>query len=108
MSDHNQADGPDGSNDDTKHEAARKMAEAAMRAQEAGDVERANILIEQAQKADPEAVMEVVEERGDARVPTPSNDEIGSTLSDTVMPNSDAPSRAGISGSGSGADNQGL
>ncbi len=96
----------DSNADDTKHEAARRMAEAAMRAEQAGDTDRANTLIDQAEKTDPDAVVDVVEEMGGGTVP---EGEVGDDLgSETVVPGSDAPSRAGISGSGSGADNQGL
>ena len=93
---------------DGKHDQARKMAEAAMRAEQEGDTDRADDLIAQAEKADPDAVLDVISERDDETIPfETSNDEL-SVESETVQPHSDAPSRAGISGSGSGADNQGL
>ncbi len=92
---------------DTRHEAARNMAEAAMRAEAAGDVEQASALLDQAQKTDPDAVVETVSENPDA-TPSADDDAELSTMSETVLPGSDAPSRAGITGSGSGADNQGL
>ena len=98
-----------GSGADDKHEAARHMAEAAMRAERAGDTDRADDLIHQAEKADPSAVVDVIAESAGEPIPTePDGDEELSVMSETVVPGSDAPSRAGISGSGSGADNQGL
>ena len=93
---------------DDKHDQARKMAEAAMRAEQAGDTDRADDLIAQAEKADPDAVLDVISERDDETIPFETSDDELSVESETVQPHSDAPSRAGISGSGSGADNQGL
>lgn len=97
----------DGGADD-RHQAARNMAEAAMRAEAAGDTIKAETLLGQAQKTDPDAVIDVVSERADLAIPEPVDDSELSTMSETVQPGSDAPSRAGIIGSGSGADNQGL
>ena len=102
--------GPDqGDGSDGRHEAARHMAEAALRAEAAGDTTQAESLLEQAERTDPDAVVDVVSERGDMPLPLAADDDTElSTMSETVQPGSDAPSRAGISGSGSGADNQGL
>ncbi len=96
-----------GSGADDKHEAARNMAEAALRAEAAGDVEQAAALLDQAQKADPSAVVETVEETGAGAVAVDDDTEL-STMSETVVPGSAAPSRSGITGPGSGADGQGL
>lgn len=93
---------------DRKHEAARNMAEAAMRAEAAGDVDQAAALLDQAQKADPTAVIETVSEHGDEVIPTADDDTELATESETIVPHSAAPSRAGITGPGSGADGQGL
>jgi hypothetical protein len=93
---------------DDRHEAARHMAEAALRAEAAGDTSQAERLLEQAEKTDPDAVIEVVSEQGDMAIPEAVDDSELSVASQTMQPGSDAPSRAGISGSGSGADNQGL
>lgn len=93
---------------DDRHEAARHMAEAALRAEAAGDTAQAEALLEQAEKTDPDAVIDVVSEQADMAIPTAVDDTELSTMSETVQPGSDAPSRAGITGSGSGADNQGL
>lgn len=84
------------------------MAEAALRAEAAGDTTQAESLLEQAERTDPDAVVDVVSERSDMALPVAADDTELSTVSETVQPGSDAPSRAGISGSGSGADNQGL
>ncbi|MDP9095748.1 MAG: hypothetical protein M3N26_04190 [Pseudomonadota bacterium] len=97
-----------GDGSDSKHEAARQMAEAALKAEAAGDTARADTLLDQAEKADPSAVIDVVTERADQAIPGGADDDELSTMSETVQPGSDAPSRAGITGSGSGADNQGL
>ena len=97
-----------GNGADQKHEAARNMAEAAMRAEAAGDVEQAAALLDQAQKADPSAVIETVSEHGDGAIPTAADYTPIATESETVLPHSAAPSRAGITGPGSGADGQGL
>ena len=98
-----------GSGADDKHEAARHMAEAAMRAERDGDTDRADDLINQAQKADPSAIIDVIGESVGDPIPNEADDnEELSVASETVQPGSDAPSRAGISGTGSGADNQGL
>lgn len=97
-----------GGGGDDKHESARNMAEAAMRAETAGDSGQADALLEQAAKADPSAVIDVVTEHGGKSLPITPDDTELSAASETVVPGSDAPSRAGISGSGSGADNQGM
>lgn len=97
----------DGGADD-RHESARHMAEAALRAEAAGDTAQAEALLDQAEKTDPDAVVDVVSEQSDMAIPAPADDTELSAVSETVQPGSDAPSRAGITGSGSGADNQGL
>lgn len=100
-----QHDGIDG-----KHDAARRMAEAAIDAQETGEEERADLLMERAGKTDPEAVTEVLAEHaGDAPpnsdIVTQSDEEVAA-ISRTIEPGSAAPSRAGITGGGSGADGE--
>lgn len=102
-----QADGAGG-----KHAAARQMAEQALRAQAAGDDEEADRLFAAADRADPQAVEAVLRENAGDDMPGPAaalpqdDDEIAA-MSRTVEPGSDAPSRAGVSGQGSGADDQG-
>ena len=95
-----------------KHGAARLLAEQAVAAQARGDEDEADRLFAQADKADPDAVIAVLQERGGTRARAgagagPGNDEEIAAMSRTVEPGSDAPSRAGVSGRGSGADNQG-
>ena len=90
-----------------KHGGARALAEAALRAQGEGDDARAEELFTQATRTDPDAVIDVLQETGadaapDARdVATDRDVELETRQ---VRPGSDAPSRAGITGSGSGAD----
>ena len=95
-----------------KHGAARALAEQALAAQIRGDEDEPDRLFAEADKVDPDAVVAVLQERGDARPrrPTdmaPQNDDEIAAMSRTVEPGSDAPSRAGVSGRGSGADNEG-
>ncbi len=94
-----------------KHAAARQLAEQALRAQAAGDEEEAERLFADAERADPQAVIAVLEEHRDdpvtATLPEPQNDAELAAESQTVQPGADAPSRAGVSGRGSGADSQG-
>lgn len=99
-----QADGAGG-----KHGAARQLAEQALRAQAAGDEEEADRLFAEAERADPQAVAALLEERRDDQgaALAPQDDAEIAAQSRTVEPGADAPSRAGISGRGSGADTQG-
>ena len=94
-----------------KHAAARQMAEQALRAQAAGDGEEAERLFADAERADPQAVAAVLEEHRDDPAPAtpeaPQNDAELAAESRTIQPGTDAPSRAGVSGRGSGADAQG-
>lgn len=95
-----------------KHAAARQLAEQALRAQAAGDEEEAERLFADAERADPQAVIAVLEEHRDdpatAAAPSePQDDAELAAESRTVEPGADAPSRAGVSGRGSGADTQG-
>ena len=101
-----QADGAGG-----KHAAARQMAEQALRAQAAGYQEEAERLFANAERADPQAVAAVLEEHRDNPAPAvaqaPQDDAELAAESRTIQPGADAPSRAGVSGRGSGADAQG-
>lgn len=47
-----------------KHEQARKMAEAALREQAAGNDVKADALLDEATRTDPDAVEEVLQESG--------------------------------------------
>ena len=66
--------------------------------------------MEQAGKTDPDAVSDVLAERTDGGAPgadiLPQDDEEIAALSRTIEPRSAAPSRAGITESGSGADGE--
>ncbi len=105
-----------------RHGTARHMAERAVRAQAAGENEEAERLFTEAGRIDPEAVSAVLAERAADPVadPTadlgdgatgadagPQDDREIAAMSRTVEPGSDAPPRAGITGPGSGGDQQG-
>ncbi len=92
-----------------RHETARQTAERAIAAQRAGDQDEADRLFADAARLDPTAVSAVLAEQPATQSNTaPATDEEIAALSRTVEPHADAPSRAGITGPGSGADNQGL
>ncbi len=104
-----QSDGAGG-----KHGAARLLAEQALRAQAEGDEEKAERLLTEAERADPDAAIAVLQEHAsdanDAATgadAAPQDDEEIAAMSRTIEPNSAAPSRAGVSGRGSGADTEG-
>ena len=98
-----------------KHGQARSLVEAALRARREGEDDRAELLMEQARRTDPQAVEDLLMEVGPhepspdepAVVDAASSDREIELMSRQVEPGSDAPSRAGITGSGSGADGQG-
>ena len=109
-------DGNEGSGDEAaggqgKHGAARALVEAALRAREEGDPDRADTLMDEATRADPQAVEDLLMELEPA-APGPTDRADAGTASDaevaaitrTIQPHADAPNRAGITGSGSGAD----
>ena len=94
-----------------QHGQARHLAERAAEAAAEGDTERAERLSIQADRTDPEAVADVLDEReagplnpDDSR---PASDAEVAAITRTVQPHSAAPSRAGVTGSGSGADGVG-
>lgn len=92
-----------------KHEQARRLAEAALRAQAEGNDAEALRLFEQAERTDPEAAANVLQENdavlaGDRAAPVSDAEVAG--ITGAVEPGSDAPSRAGISEAGSGADTE--
>ncbi len=93
-----------------KHEQARRLVEAALRAQARGDDAEAERLFDQAQRTDPEAVANVLQERDAALtadlVDATTSDEEVAAITETLDPDADAPPRAGISGAGSGADSE--
>ncbi|NHN85051.1 hypothetical protein GOB93_10415 [Acetobacter musti] len=100
-----------------KHARARELAEAALRAEAKGDQILADKLLDQAENTDPEAVENVLRDSLDEptrlhhRHAKPSDADFGddvavAAMTRTVEPGSDAPDRAGITQSGSGADNE--
>ena len=91
-----------------RHVSARHMAEQALAAEAAGDQDEADRLFAVAERVDAEAVVAVLAEHADD-APTGvgegvQDDEEVAAMSRTVVPGADAPSRAGVSGRGSGAD----
>ena len=95
--------------DTGKHGGARQQAEAAERAFADGDDTKAADLLDEAMRTDPEGVANVLEEDGPSMPGdegVASDDEVAA-ISRQVEPHADAPSRAGITGSGSGADGMG-
>ena len=99
---------PDGEGD--RHLTARQLAEQAISAEESGDADEAERLFAAADRVDPGAVVAVLQERASeppANKPTEEQDDDEvAAMSRTVQPGSAAPSRAGISGRGSGADSE--
>jgi len=104
--------------DDTVHPAdglgkrfgtARDIAEKALAAEAAGDQVEADRLFAQADKVDADAVAALLSERrGEAGGNIgPQRDEEVAAMTRTITPGHDAPPRAGITGSGSGADGEG-
>lgn len=91
-----------------KHGAARRLAERAVAAQAAGDDDEADRLFAEADRADPSAVEAVLSEAVVTRQPVrpAGRDREVAAMSRTISPH-DSPSRAGISGRGSGGDNEG-
>jgi hypothetical protein len=96
----------------SKHGEARALAEAALRARDAGNDARADMLLEEARRTDPQAVENLLMELGPHEHEPqdhgledgPATDEEVAAISRTLRPHADAPSRAGITGSGSGAE----
>ncbi len=94
--------------DTGKHGGARALAQAATRAQAEGDPTQAEALLDQAQRTDPDALADALSQADTtpalATDTQPGEDEEIAAISRTIATNADAPSRAGITGSGSGAD----
>ena len=93
-----------------RHGPARLMAERAIAAQNAGDEAEADRLFAEAARIDPDAVTAALDSavvQSPAAIPPAQNDAELAAMSRTVEPHADAPDRANIGGSGSGADNQG-
>lgn len=90
-----------------KHGQARQLADAALKAQREGRLDDADRLFAEATRADPQAVEDALMQSDEGAKYDAA--EIGTdaevaSISRTIEPGSDAPSRAGITGSGSGAD----
>ena len=104
-------DQPDGTA--SRHQTARTLAEQAIRAQAEGDDDTADCLFGEAARIDPEAVANALANAASDPADTatgtdaaPQDDNEIAAMARTVQPGSDAPSRAGIGGRGSGADNE--
>lgn len=90
-----------------RHLSARQMAERAMQAEAEGDQDKADELFAEANRVDPGVVIAALQQNTSAGGDTsPQNDEEIAAMSRTIEPG-DAPSRSGISGSGTISDNQG-
>jgi hypothetical protein len=97
-----------------KHGQARSLSEAALRARRNDKGDRSDFLMEEARRTDPQAVEDLLMEIGPGKIlpdgdvdSAPSSDREVELMSRQIEPGSDAPSRVGITGSGSGADSQG-
>lgn len=94
-----------------KHATARTLADEALRLRNDGDDAEAERLLDQATRTDPEATADALQDAGanapgdDDFDPATADEEVA-RISRTLQPGSDAPSRAGITGSGSGADTE--
>jgi len=90
-----------------KHGQARQLADAALKAQREGRLDDADRLFAEATRADPQAVEDALMQSDEGAkydaAETASDAEVAS-ITRTVEPASDAPSRARITGPGSGAD----
>ena len=96
-----------------RHQQARTLAEQAIAAQARGDDEEADRLFDEAGRIDPDAVANALADAAtspaDSATGTdaaPQDDDEIAAMSRTVVPGSDAPSRSGVGGRGSGADNE--
>jgi len=96
----------------SKHAQARQLAEAALRARQAGDDAKADELFAEAERTDPSAVINLLQEHERDRGALsredlgPQDDEAIARMTNEVEPGGDAPSRANITGPGSGADSE--
>jgi len=90
-----------------KYGQARALADKAMRLEAEGDQEAADRLYDEAQRIDPDALAAALDEAVTSRpahVEPPASDAEVAAISRTIEPHADAPDRANITGSGSGAD----
>ena len=94
--------------DSNKRGSAGLEVDAAARAQAAGEDGRAADLLDQALRTDPDGLADALAQDRDAP-PLPGDmdapdDDAVAAIGRTIQPHAGAPSRAGITGSGSGAD----
>jgi hypothetical protein len=91
-----------------KRTAARRLAEKAIKEEAAGHQEEADRLFSEAERADPTAVEAALLETDGFGAPedAPGDDAEIARISREIEPGKDAPDRAGITGSGSGADSE--
>ncbi len=108
MSDSSDAPG----REQAKRGRAEQLADRAFEARQGGADETAREADDEALRTDPEGLVNRLEAERDDPASGPSgvddsdaSDEAVHAITGTVEPGSDAPSRAGITGSGSGADN---
>ncbi len=100
------SDRPD--RDGVRREQAEHLADRAAEARREGSPATAEREEDEALRTDPEGLANELAAAPDATteaIDEDTSDEAVHAITGTVRPNSDAPSRAGISGSGSGADN---
>jgi hypothetical protein len=103
-------DDPDRSSDDfgaEKHSQARQLADKALRLEAEGDQDGADRLFDEAQRTDPEALAAALDQaltNRPATVDSAGDDNEVARMSRDVGPDMAAPGRAGVTGSGSGAD----
>lgn len=91
-----------------KHARARQLAEQAVAAQSAGDDDAADRLFAEADRVDPGAVEAVLSQAVVTRQPArPAGRDRDVAAMTRTVGVGDSPSRAGVSGRGSGADNEG-
>ena len=97
-----------------RYATARSMTERAIRAQSEGDDDQADQLFADAARIDPEAVAAALADSASNPADTatgadaaPQDDDEIAAMTRTIEPRSDAPARAGLTGPGSGADQQG-
>ena len=104
----------DAKNSDAEnHGQARSLVDAAIKARREGDDEKADLLMGQARKTDPQAVEDVLMEIGPNELaPDEASEAAGMASDEEVarisrqMDPTVTPPRVGITGSGSGADGE--
>ena len=91
--------------EEDRRSRARSLIADAEAARAAGNDDEADRLLDDATRIDPQATADAIAEEPPGHSPeAAASDEEVRLVTATVEPHSDAPSRAGITGSGSGAD----